>query len=112
MILDEMRCDGLSLLAWLDEDYSHVLEYSVDRHRAYIEDEDGDEGRRYIPVALARQLLAEGKIAVWRYGISAEGKPYHTYKTIAFVEAWKQQYGIEIGPRYIRLAADDRSWDA
>ena len=91
------------LLAWLDESYSNVLEYSADRHRAYIQDEDSDDGARYISVALARQLLADGKLKIWRYGIDTEkNKPYHTYKTIAFVAAWKQKFGIEIGVRPVR----------
>ena len=103
MKLDETQWDGPSLLAWLNESYSHVLEYSADCHRAYIQDEDSDEVRRYIPVTLARQLLADGKIAVWRY-IGQHNKGYHTYKTAEYVAAWKREHPIEIYAQPVRLA--------
>ncbi|MBA3822267.1 MAG: hypothetical protein H0X24_00020 [Ktedonobacterales bacterium] len=90
------------VLAWLEESRYHVLEYSADCHRAFIQDEDAVE-HPFIPVAIARQLLANGQIAVWRY-IGQWNRGYHSYRPTAWVEEWKRVYGVEVEVAAARLA--------
>ena len=87
--------DGTSILAWLNESYSNVLEYSEMLDRAYIQDEDGDDGIKYIPSELVRQLIADGALAIWR-DIGQWNYGYNTYKTPAWVAAWKREHSVVV----------------
>ena len=75
-----------NILSWLDEGgYSCVL--YIGPHRAYVTDEDDDYGWQRIPVAVARQLLSDGKIAEWDAHYSAVNI-YTRYRPTRWIEQW------------------------
>ena len=80
-----------NVMAWLHEGgYSSVL--YVGKHRAYTcdEDLDRDEGGGWfpLPVAIARKLLTDGKIAVWDDGADELTHKYIRYRPANWVAAW------------------------
>lgn len=88
-----MRYDGdgsaESVLTFLDEEgYAGVLEYHEGKRYAYLEDEEDDDGRERISVAVVRKLIADGKIAIWR----TMGEGWNTYRPTAWVNEWLAEY--------------------
>ncbi|HUY77059.1 MAG TPA: hypothetical protein VMV29_09835 [Ktedonobacterales bacterium] len=74
--------DADSVYAFLDEG-GYSCELLLFPRSAYIWDADSDDGQWRIPVAVARSLIASGKIAVWHD---------QTYRPSRWVEQWNQQY--------------------
>lgn len=88
----DMLITEMSIMDFISQGYSYVLEYSADCHRARLHDEDGDDAPLYVPVAFVRNLIAAGRIKVWRYN-GQWNRGYHTYKPTWWVEAWVREYG-------------------
>lgn len=79
-----------NIVSWLDEGgYSCVL--YLGEHRAYVTDEDDDYGWQHIPVAIARQLVADGALAEWETGRRRDDvacRKHVRYRPAGWVAGW------------------------
>ena len=67
-------------------DGGYSCELHVFARSAYIWDADSDDGWRRIPVAVARELITQQRVAVWHDRV---------YRPAWWVEAWRKQYPDE-----------------
>ena len=77
-----------NILSWLENGGFSCVLY-LGQHRAYVVDEDDDYGWKSIPVVVARELLRDGKIAMWDdRDLDVAQQKYSSYRPAEWVAAW------------------------